>query len=378
MEELMSALGDADPLGLRERLLIMYERPRFLSSVDIRDACARIPADTLHVWLAKSFWPLHCVHTEGHKLAPFKRDLNYPWLAYKLSADAETAFWNQFDAMAQEQERHYGTDQQAAKRAGKNKTRHARLAVPLHNLVQKAAGVEPAAWSFDVSVNAAAASVLLSRYMDEVFAKLDLLRSRPGAAPAAAPAAGAASARPPVPGGRSPVSVQSAAVQAVLATNSLSSLLANSDMNAILIICRAVCESQKHPCFRIPDLSQLKAVKALNKPAAELGPLGQRAFKALDLLGLGVASLSTNTGGIKTVYFAKLPQERQQHPLVQQSLTLLRAQAFHCLPQQATESCRHATQPVIQWPDLSDAATAARVQAEQTYLAAQLQPPPAA
>ena len=62
MEELMSASGVEDPLGLRERLLIIYERPRFVRSSELQEACSRIPAQSLHAHLATHFWALHCVH----------------------------------------------------------------------------------------------------------------------------------------------------------------------------------------------------------------------------------------------------------------------------------------------------------------------------
>ena len=59
MEEVMNAIGTEDPLGLRERLLVMYDRPRFARAAALRDACAAIPAATLHGFLANHFWNLH-------------------------------------------------------------------------------------------------------------------------------------------------------------------------------------------------------------------------------------------------------------------------------------------------------------------------------
>ncbi len=67
MQGLMQSLGDDDSLGLRERLLIMYDRPRFLRSAQLQDACARIPKETLHNgYLGKNFWQLHIAHAPAH------------------------------------------------------------------------------------------------------------------------------------------------------------------------------------------------------------------------------------------------------------------------------------------------------------------------
>ena len=57
----------------------------------------------------------------------------------------------------------------------KGKTRHFCLAPPLHNLEQKAASVLAQDWSFVVSETAAKASVLLSTFLDDTFAMLDIL-----------------------------------------------------------------------------------------------------------------------------------------------------------------------------------------------------------
>ena len=88
----MRALGEADPLGLRERLLVMYEHPRFTRSAELREACARIPGPTFHGYLAESFWSLHRVRTPAHKLSEFTMDLNYPWLFYSWSPEAAATF----------------------------------------------------------------------------------------------------------------------------------------------------------------------------------------------------------------------------------------------------------------------------------------------
>ena len=93
MEEVMNAIGTEDPLGLRERLLVMYDRPRFARAAALRDACAAIPAATLHGFLANHFWNLHVVHHPAHPPKErFTRDLNYNWLHYTFAADAATLF----------------------------------------------------------------------------------------------------------------------------------------------------------------------------------------------------------------------------------------------------------------------------------------------
>ena len=142
MQELMQSLGDDDSLGLRERLLIMYDHPRFLRSAQLQDACARIPKETLHNgYLGKDFWQLHIAHAPAHHVQQFVKDLGYQWLHYSWSPEAAQSFWDNFDERASEQEPAYKAGKQAAKKAGKGKTRHYRLAVPLRNLAQACANV---------------------------------------------------------------------------------------------------------------------------------------------------------------------------------------------------------------------------------------------
>ena len=79
----MNALGQEDALGLRERLLIAYDHPRFVRSAQLQEACLRIPAATLHDYLAKRLWPLHVMHHPHHPPAErFASDLNYKWVQY--------------------------------------------------------------------------------------------------------------------------------------------------------------------------------------------------------------------------------------------------------------------------------------------------------
>eukprot|EP00438_Fugacium_kawagutii_P021298 Skav223669 [mRNA] locus=scaffold2794:282802:283933:- [translate_table: standard] len=140
MEELMTALGTEDPLGLRERILVIYDRPRFVRSAELKEACAALPTPTLHEFLANHFWNLHVVHHPKHPpVDRFTEDLNYKWLQYRWTDEAASLFWDNFDEKASEQEAAYRVDQQQAKRAGKGKTRHFRLALPFHNLHQAGA-----------------------------------------------------------------------------------------------------------------------------------------------------------------------------------------------------------------------------------------------
>ena len=140
---------------------------------------------TLHSFLAKRFWYLHCVHHPSHPPSErFTCDLNYQWLHYKWSPAAAAFFWENFDERTAEQEAAYRVDQQAAKKAGKWKTRHVRLALPLHNLVQVADGTTPDNWQYEISEAAIQASVTFSTWMTKSFPSLTccapLPRVRPG------------------------------------------------------------------------------------------------------------------------------------------------------------------------------------------------------
>ncbi|CAE7247622.1 unnamed protein product [Symbiodinium sp. CCMP2592] len=317
MPELFAAIGEDDPLGLRERLLvIMYERPRFVRSEQLREACQLIPEGTLHNWLAKLFWTLHCVHSPSHEQAHFHEDLGYRWLRYTFSDAAEVLFWDSFDTHVGEQEAAYGQNQQAAKRAGKGKTRHFRLALPLHNLLQGAEQVSAGDWSFRISEAAVQASVLLSKYMDFVFEKLDLPRLK---------------ARQDLPGGRMPSAGDTP--QAWQQVTSVEALLPDAAAaRQVLEAARAICGSQNQ--------------------------LVMKTFRFLALLGLGSTSVSINRGGSKVLYFTKQTTEAVAVRCFVESKRLLGEDVtYHTLPREQVLAARLTSQSDILLPDLTAEAT---------------------
>ena len=121
MEELMQSLGEADPLGLREQLLLMYERPGFVPRCNWKNACQKLPAgSTVH--------ELFCFQTPADS-------------ATEVQVRKRPSFsGNLLEEQAALQESNYMLDQQLARKAGKGKTRHVRFALPFHNLMQKVAG----------------------------------------------------------------------------------------------------------------------------------------------------------------------------------------------------------------------------------------------
>ena len=364
MEELMQSVGDADPLGLRERLLLMYEHPRFVRSTELREACDKLPAElTLHQFLAKTFWPLHCVHHPAHKRAQFTQDLNYTWLHYSFAPEAAELFWENFDDHAGQQESNYRLDQQAAKKAGKGKTRHFRLALPLHNLLQKANDVQPENWDCRVSADAARASVLFSTYMDNVFACLDLIRRKPlPAPPNAAEAPG-----PPAERRRPKSALEHRLVETLQAD--AATLLQEPGRQIVVTMARAVCTSQKAQCMRHSDVHHLKPVIALNLPTDTLALNSPSAFRLLQILGLGAASLSTNSTGVKCMFFAKLPEEMLQHDLVQKSITALQLPSpFSTAAAAVVRQHKKANQADIVFPDATNPEQAAKMAAAAELL----------
>lgn len=335
----------------------MYERPRFVRSAELREACDKLPpGDTLHAFLARGFWKLHSLHHPAHKCAVFKQDLNYQWLHYTFDDAAAELFWANFDDHAGQQETNYRLDQQAAKKAGKGKTRHYRLAMPLHNLMQKAAGIEPNAWNFQVSHAAAKASVLFSTYMDEVFSCLDLLRRKAAAQPAA-PNAGLVQQAAPGDRRRGKSALEMR-LQATLSAN-VDSLLPPEDREVVLTMARAVCVSQKAQCMRHSDVRHLRPVIVLQLEPERLSNNSPRALRLLHLLGLGTAALSTNATGAKCVFFTKLPQERLEDEAVQASIRALKLAApFQTAPLPVVLQHKKANQPEVVFPSCNDAAVA--------------------
>ncbi|CAJ1384732.1 unnamed protein product [Effrenium voratum] len=368
MEELMAALGEEDPLGLRERLLVMYEHPRFVRSAQLREACSRIPGDTLHGFLAKGLWELHARHHPGHESEQFAKDLNYSWLYYTWSEEAAALFWGNFDDKASEQEASYKLDQQAAKKAGKGKTRHYWLALPLHNLMQKCANVTAADWCTVIPVAAAQASVIFSQYMDDVFAHLDLLRLP---APDAAPVASASPSAPAVP--VRPRTTHKQNLRSLLATTSVPSLLTEARLEPLVTMCHAVCVSQRLPCMRISDVGHLRPVLCLQLPTVDVNLHAPRALTLLHLLGLGALSLSTNATGAKTLWFVKRPREAVGHEALRDSLQLFEAaESFHTLPERELQTHRKQSQAEIVFSNLDDPAIRQSIAAATVELRAAL------
>jgi hypothetical protein len=324
----------------------MYEHPRFVRSVQLRKACSKIPDPTLHAHIAKLFWPLHCVHHPLHAPERFTTDLNYKWLIYRWSEDAAVAFWDNFDDRAGEQEAAYKNDQQAAKKAGKWKTRHFRLALPLHNLAQACASVPAAAWSTTVPKAAADASVLFSQYMDDVFAKLDLHRLP---------------ARPPEPlapqGAQpSPPPNQRQELARVLALSQVPLVLAGATLSHVLVMIKPILQSQKAPNMRHTDVAHLKPVLALNLPTPDAHFHGLRAVVLLSLLGFGVVSQSTNATGIRVALFTKRPTDQLCHDNLRPArriLTLANDEAIHSKTHQEILQSRKQGQGEIVFPDLN-------------------------
>lgn len=356
MEELMSAIGVEDPLGLRERLLIIYERPRFVRSSELQEACSRIPAQSLHAHLATHFWALHCVHHPQHPpKSCFVADLNYHWLKYSWQEDAAKLFWDNFDDRAGEQEAAYRLDQQAAKRAGKWKTRHFRLALPFHNLAQACARTSIEDWNTEVSYKAAKASLIFSTWMDDVFQRLDLLRAAP--LPPPGPAAAAA------PSPREDL-------RTLLASASLGAVLSNQvNLPHLRIFMLAVLASEKRPLLRNHDVLHLKPVLALNLQAAAGIYHSNRALKALSLLGFGVVTLSTNTSGTKVLWFTKIPSEDYASPALQRSrsaLAILEPNGFISWNRAQILQNKQKNQEAIVYPDLAAAEVPASIAAAAT------------
>lgn len=234
-------------------------------AAQLREACAAIRGATLHSFLAHHFCNLHVAHHPAHPPKErFVRDLNYNWLQYTFAADAAVLFWKNFDERASEQEVAYRSDHQAAKRAGKGKTRHFRLALPLHNLLQAFKPPRPVS--------------LLAHWMDRIFATLDLLRAAP-------PPPLADSAAPARPG----LALQSD-LRSILACATMPSLVAPGiHLPHLRTIMLAILESQKKPIMRHNDVLHLHNTITLNlgerpglahalRALAGSGPLGLRDF----------------------------------------------------------------------------------------------------
>ena len=360
MQELMNALGQEDALGLRERLLIAYDHPRFVRSAQLQEACLRIPAATLHDYLAKRLWPLHVMHHPHHPPAErFASDLNYKWVQYTWHDGAAELFWENFDDRAAEQEAAYKIDQQAAKKAGKWKTRHFRLALPIHNLRQLAANASIETWDKKVSWEAAKASLLFSSWLDSVFAELDLHRKPAQPAPSPSPAPSAASV-PPVTSARDEL-------RRILAFDTVEGVLSQPNINIqhLRTMMLAVLVSSRRPILRNTDVSHLRPVLALNLNVAASHLLAARALKLLALLGCGAVSLSVNVGGSKVLWFTKIASDDWNNAVLDATRIALQVpeDGFSSWARARILESKQKGQAEIVFPDLNHAAVQASLTA---------------
>ena len=241
------------------------------------------------------------------------------------------------------QESAYKADQQAAKRAGKGKTRRYRLAVPLHNLAQACAHVDAANWSTVVPDSAAKASVLFSSYMDEVFSKLDLHRQKP-------PDPGPAPSPPPA------LQPRRDDLRQILSLTSIDRVLENVSVAHIQIMVIAVLRSQRLPVLRHTDILHLRPVTPL-KLSASCRPNGQLPVlqRSWNCLGLAPLSVSNNATGVRVIFFAKRPQGDYAHAALQGVFAALQLDPgadVWSKPLQEIQACRKATQPEIVFSDL--------------------------
>ena len=247
--------GAGDPLGL---------------SSTSRSLCKKFPDR----YLANVFWNIHVLHHPDHSPARMENDLNYKWLQNTFSNETSQLFWAHFDEQASEQELNYRVDQQAAKKTGKGKTKHFRLALPIHNLVQAFENKLLQEWNFQVSEAATKASQIFCCYMDDVFARLDLLRK-------VKPQAEATPDAPPQKMPQAKSSLETYLREVLRA--SLENTLPMSEMNIVIQMASAICVSQKAPVMRHSDVHHMKAVIALNLSSDRLNQNSPVAFRLLHL-----------------------------------------------------------------------------------------------
>ena len=121
--------------------------------------------------------------------------------------------------------------------------------------------------------------------------------------------------------------------------------------------------------MRHSDVHHLKPVIALNLPTDTLALNSPCAFRLLQILGLGAASLSTNATGVKCAFFAKLPEEMLQHALVQKSIAALQLPGpFSTASAAVVRQHKKANQADIVFPDATNPEQAAKMSAAADLL----------
>ena len=117
----------------------------------------------------------------------------------------------------------------------------------------------------------------------------------------------------------------------------------------------AVLESQKKPILRHNDVLHLRSVLALNLGDRLALAHALRALRALDLLGLGVLTHSTNATGTKVLWFTKRPPDDWRHVALQVSRTALQLPPDFPFASWTLERLREGrmkSQTEISFPDL--------------------------
>ena len=139
VEDIAQIFLQADPLGLRGRMLFFYTRPRFcrLEEIHAANEALNTTGERLSDQLVRVFYKVRKAHLPifaGKDAFKYRKD--YPFRVYTLAAgDAHLEFKKRFDFHVAAQEENFLEDHEAAKNHGKLKCKHARLIMNFGNLL---------------------------------------------------------------------------------------------------------------------------------------------------------------------------------------------------------------------------------------------------
>ncbi|CAK0821270.1 unnamed protein product [Prorocentrum cordatum] len=176
VEDVWHLFPQPDPLGARGRIGHIYARPSMKRAREIRDASAELQnekgTDKLEKRIVNKFFAVYKAHAIEHVgEGSFTYHLGYPFRNYDLpSADggqAETGFFDMFDAHAQQQVDAHLVKHEEAKKHGKLKGKHLRHALNWANVTNALGDTAFDAWNTAIDLNAIKAAQLIGDFSEK-------------------------------------------------------------------------------------------------------------------------------------------------------------------------------------------------------------------
>ncbi|CAK0841229.1 unnamed protein product [Prorocentrum cordatum] len=177
VEDVWHLFSQPDPLGARGRIGFAYTRPSMKRAREIHDANAELQnekgTDKLEERIVNKFFAVYKARAIEHVgEGSFTHHLGYPFRNNDFPStgggQAETGFFDVFDAHAQQQEDAHLVQHEEAKKHGKLKGLHLRHALNWANAMNARGDVASDAWNTAIDLNALKAAQLIGDFSEKL------------------------------------------------------------------------------------------------------------------------------------------------------------------------------------------------------------------